>query len=84
MLNRQKLLEDEMITLGVKRYRHENTEAKKGKHESTTPAGIQFIRKGCGKIVKALDQLKLDYAKGIPVQQGSEPLLKRTHLCLVW
>ena len=72
MLNRQKLLEEEMIALGVKRYRHENTEAKKGKHESTTPAGIQFIRKGCGKIVKQLDQLKLDYAKGIPVQCEKE------------
>ena len=72
MLHRQKLLEDEMITLGVKRYRQENTEAKKGKHESTTPAGIQFIRKGCGKISKALDKLKLDYIKGEPIQCEKE------------
>ena len=73
MLNRQKLLEEEMITLGVKRYRHENTEAKKGKHESTTPAGIQFIRKGCGKIVKKLDELKLDYVKGVPCLLYTSP-----------
>ena len=72
MLHRQKLLEEEMITLGVKRYRHENTEARKGKHESTTPAGIQFIRKGCGKISKALDKLKLDYIKGEPIQCEKE------------
>jgi DNA-directed RNA polymerase len=72
VLHRQKLLEEEMITLGVKRYRQENTEAKKGKHESTTPAGIQFIRKGCGKIVKSLDKLKLDYIKGEPIQCEKE------------
>ena len=72
MLHRQKLLEEEMITLGVKRYRHENTEARKGKHESTKTAGIQFIRKGCGKISKSLDKLKLDYIKGEPIQCEKE------------
>ena len=45
MLNRQKLLEAEMVKLGVKRYRDENSNARKGKHEATTPPGIQFIRK---------------------------------------
>ncbi len=72
VLHRQKLLEEEMIALGVKRYRQENLDAKRGKHESTTPAGIQFIRKGCGKITKAIDKLVLDYTKGVPVQCEKE------------
>ena len=64
MLQRQKDLEKEMVDLGVVRYRRENKEARKGKHESTTPAGIQFIRKGISKIAKAIDQIKDDYMLG--------------------
>ena len=64
MLQRQKDLEKEMVDLGVVRYRRENQEARKGKHESTTPAGIQFIRKGISKIAKAIDQIKDDYMLG--------------------
>ena len=60
MLQRQKDLEAEMVALGIKRFREENRQAKKGKHESTTPAGIQFLRKGGGKIesMKSKVQLK--------------------------
>ena len=68
-----------MITIGVKRYRDENTEAGKGKHESTTPAGIQFIRKGCGKISKALDKLKLDDMNGEPIQCEKEMMEQWTN-----
>ena len=35
VLNRQKLLEAEMVKLGLKRYRDENAAARKGKHEAT-------------------------------------------------
>ena len=58
MFNRQKLLEEEMVSLGVKRFRKENIEAKRGKHEATTPAGIQFIRKSCSKVSQAIDEIK--------------------------
>ena len=64
MLQRQKDLEKEMVDLGVLRYRRENQDASKGKHESTTPAGIQFIRKGIGRIAKQLDEIKVDYMTG--------------------
>ena len=64
MLQRQKDLEKEMVDLGVHRYRRENQEARKGKHESTTPAGIQFIRKGVGRIAKQLDEIKVDHITG--------------------
>ena len=61
-----------MVALGVKRYRKENAEAKKGKHESTTPAGIQFIRKGCSKVAEAIDKLKEDFVNGTPYKYNSE------------
>jgi len=77
MLNRQKLLEEEMIALGVKRYRKDNVEAKKGKHESTTPAGIQFIRKGCTKVAKAIEKLKRDYQNGVPKQYYTAEAVER-------
>ena len=64
MLQRQKDLEKEMVDLGVHRYRRENQEARKGKHESTTPAGIQFIRKGIARVAKQLDEIKVDHITG--------------------
>ena len=65
MLQRQKDLEKEMVDLGVVRYRRENQEARKGQHESTTPAGIQFIRKGIARIAKEIDVIKSDYMQGV-------------------
>jgi len=67
VLNKQKLLEKEMVDLGKKRYREENRKAKKGKHEATTPAGIQFIRKGINRVSKRLDEVKQLYYSGTPV-----------------
>ena len=55
MLQRQKDLEAEMVALGVKRFREDNIKAKKGKHESTTPAGVQFLRKGVAKVEKRVN-----------------------------
>mgnify|MGYP004141370941 CR=1 FL=1 len=43
-----------MIKLGIKRYRDENLKARKGKHESTTPPGIQFIRKSVSTVSKRI------------------------------
>jgi DNA-directed RNA polymerase, mitochondrial len=80
MLNKQKQLEEEMIALGVKRYRENNQEAKKGKHESTTPAGIQFIRKGCAKVAKAIDVIKGDILSGKPTNYNVEAVQRLAEL----
>ena len=80
MFNKQKLLEQEMIDLGVKRYRQANMEARKGKHESTTPAGIQFIRKGCTRLTKAIDDLMEDMISGKPIKYDIEAVQRLTEL----
>jgi len=66
MFQRQKDLEAEMVALGVRRFRDDNRKAKQGKHESTTPAGVQFLRKGVAKIEKKIHQLKIAYDSGTP------------------
>ena len=80
MFNRQKQLEAEMINLGVKRYRKENLEAKQGKHESTTPAGIQFIRKGCAKVTDKIVQLMFDVENGKPINHSVEAVQKLSEI----
>lgn len=80
MFNRQKQLEEEMVNLGVKRYRKENLEAKQGKHESTTPAGIQFIRKGCAKVTDKITQLMLDVANGKPINHPVEAVQRLSEI----
>lgn len=80
MFNKQKLLEDEMISLGVKRFREENREAKKGKHEATTPAGIQFIRKGCSKVAKRIDEIKEGFLDGTPNKYDIEAVKRLNEL----
>ena len=80
MLNRQKLLEVEMVSLGVKRYRKENSEAKKGKHEATTPAGIQFIRKSCSKVAEAIDTLHKDMVSGKPIKYNVDAVKRLAEL----
>jgi len=80
MLQRQKMLEEEMVSLGVKRYRKENAEAKKGKHEATTPAGIQFIRKSCSKVAKAIDNLHQDMLSGKPLKYNVEAVKRLAEL----
>ena len=80
MLNKQKLLEEEMIALGVKRYRKDNAEAKQGKHEATTPAGIQFIRKGCTKVAKVIDKLKTELVSGTPIKYNVEAVQRLLEL----
>tara|TARA_Y100001938_G_scaffold151206_1_gene247474 strand:- start:7006 stop:9435 length:2430 start_codon:yes stop_codon:yes gene_type:complete len=76
MLQRQKDLEKEMVDLGVVRYRRENLEAKQGKHESTTPAGIQFIRKGITRISKEIDKIKHGYMSGEASNHTAETIEK--------
>ena len=76
MLQRQVDLEQEMVDLGVLRYRRENQEARKGKHESTTPAGIQFIRKGISRVSKQLDQIKFDHMSGKANTYPSDAIAK--------
>lgn len=76
MLQRQKDLEAEMVDLGVVRYRRENQEARQGKHESTTPAGIQFIRKGISRISKEIDVIKNDYMTGKVSKYSAETIEK--------
>ena len=66
LIDRQRLLEEEMITLGVKRYREENSKAKEGNHESTTPPGIELIRNSVAKVAQALEDLISDHEKGVP------------------
>ena len=80
MLNRQKLLEAEMVSLGVKRYRKENSEAKKGKHEATTPAGIQFIRKSCSKVSNAIDTLHKEMVSGKPIKYNVDAVKRLAEL----
>ena len=80
MLNRQKLLEAEMVSLGVKRYRKENSEAKKGKHEATTPAGIQFIRKSCSKVSNAIDTLHKEMVSGKPIKYSVDAVKRLAEL----
>ena len=80
MLNRQKLLEAEMVSLGVKRYRKENSEAKKGKHEATTPAGIQFIRKSCSKVSNAIDTLHKEMVSGKPIKYNIDAVKRLAEL----
>ena len=80
MLNRQKLLEVEMVALGVKRYRKENSEAKKGKHEATTPAGIQFIRKSCSKVSNAIDTLHKEMVSGKPIKYNVDAVKRLAEL----
>ena len=80
MLNRQKLLEAEMVALGVKRYRKENSEAKKGKHEATTPAGIQFIRKSCSKVSNAIDTLHKEMVSGKPIKYNVDAVKRLAEL----
>ncbi len=74
MFQRQKDLEAEMISLGIKRFREENRQARKGKHESTTPAGIQFLRKGVGKIEKQINELKKKYSSGEPTKHSVDAI----------
>ena len=74
MLQRQKDLEEEMVALGVKRFREENRNAKKGKHESTTPAGVQFLRKGVAKVEKSVNELKKNYSDGTPYKYPTDAL----------
>ena len=76
MLQRQKDLEAEMVALGIKRFREENRQAKKGKHESTTPAGIQFLRKGVGKIEKEIVELKKKYNDGLPTTHSTDAIAR--------
>jgi len=76
MFQRQKELEQEMVDLGVLRYRRENQEAKKGKHESTTPAGIQFIRKGVGRISTEIEKIKQNYISGKVNKHPSDAIAK--------
>jgi DNA-directed RNA polymerase len=76
MLQRQKDLEKEMVDLGVLRYRRENQEARKGKHESTTPAGIQFIRKGMARVAKQIDEIKVDHITGKANTYPSDAIAK--------
>ena len=76
MLQRQINLEQEMVDLGVVRYRRENQEARKGKHESTTPAGIQFIRKGVSRISKEIDRIKNNYMVGTPMNYNADTVEK--------
>lgn len=80
MFNRQKLLEEEMVALGVKRFRKETIEAKRGKHEATTPAGIQFIRKSCSKVSKAIDEIKKKSVSGDPLNYSLEAISKLNEL----
>ena len=61
---RQLLLEEEMISLGVKRYRKENLKAREDAHESTTPAGIQLIRKSCSRVSKRIEELNNKRERG--------------------
>ena len=72
MLQRQKDLEAEMVALGVKRFREDNRKAKKGKHESTTPAGVQFLRKGVAKVEKRVNELKKNYSEGTPYKYPTD------------
>ena len=80
MLNRQKLLETEMVKLGVKRYRDENSSARKGKHEATTPPGIQFIRKSVAKVSRSIEDLILKSNKGQPLNYSLHALEKLAEL----
>jgi DNA-directed RNA polymerase len=72
MLQRQKDLEAEMVALGVRRFREDNRKAKKGKHESTTPAGVQFLRKGVAKVEKRVNELKKNYSEGTPYKYPTD------------
>ena len=74
MFQRQKDLEAEMVSLGIKRFREENRKARKGKHESTTPAGIQFLRKGVEKVEKELKGLMDKYNKGVPTKYPKDAI----------
>jgi len=74
LLNRQKLLEAEMIKLGIKRYRDENLKARRGKHESTTPPGIQFIRKSVSTVSKRIEKVLRSYHKGEPAKYPVDAL----------
>ena len=80
VLNRQKLLEAEMIKLGLKRYRDENASARKGKHEATTPPGIQFIRKSVAKVSRSIEDLIFKSSKGEPLNYSAQALEKLTEL----
>ena len=74
MLQRQKDLEAEMVALGVRRFREDNRKAKKGKHESTTPAGVQFLRKGVAKVEKRVNELKKNYSEGTPYKYPTDAI----------
>ena len=76
MFQKQKELEKEMVDLGVLRYRRENQEARKGKHEATTPAGIQFIRKGVGRVAKEIETIKQNYITGKVHKHPSDAVAK--------
>lgn len=65
-------LEQEMVTLGIKRYREETRNAATNKHESTTPAGIQFIRKSIRHIETRLNELRNSYVNGEPLSYSSD------------
>jgi len=80
LLNRQKLLEAEMIKLGIKRYRDENLKARRGKHESTTPPGIQFIRKSVSTVSKRIEKVLRSYHKGEPAKYPVDALQKVVEL----
>ena len=69
-----------MVALGVKRYRKENAEARKGKHESTTPAGIQFIRKGCAGVAKAITEVERKVISGEPTNYNVEAVQRLAEL----
>jgi len=67
IIQTQKTLEEEMVALGIKRYRDELHKAKKGSFESSTPAGVHLLRKGINRVERAIIKLKDQYRNGEPL-----------------
>lgn len=61
-----------MLDLGAKRFREEVRKAKEKAHLSTTPAGMQVITSGAGRVIKALERLQKSFQKGEPVLYNLE------------
>ena len=72
MLQKQKELEEEMVSLGAKRYREKLLNAKQHNYESVTPAGLQFIRASTGKLREAIEDVKKQVYSGQPCKYQVE------------